>query len=316
MKKLSIIVPCYNEEQNVKLFYKECLKTFKNYGYKIEIIFINDGSKDNTYKEIQKIIKQAKSFSVKGINFSRNFGKDAAVYAGMENSTGDYAVVIDADLQQKPQLIKEMLNILEENYDIDEVCYYQEKRIENKIIGFLKSKFYKFITKVSDIDFVNGASDFRLFRRNVIDTMLSMSERNRFSKGIFSWIGFNIYYLPYIAEERQNGTSSFNFVKLFKYAFNGIISFSSYPIKLILNFGITITFLSLVYFSYFITRLILNMNVFKYWILFGILFLLFGILFISIGAVGMYIYNIHLEVKHRPIYVKKEILDGGKKYEE
>lgn len=316
MKMLSFIVPCYNEEKNVLLFYKECLKSFKNYGLKIEIIFVNDGSKDSTIGEIKKVVKKAKTFSVKCINFSRNFGKDAAVYAGLENASGDYVVVIDADLQQKPELVKKMIDVLEENDDIDEVCYYQDKRIENKFISFLKSKFYSFITKVSDIDFVNGASDFRLFRRNVVEAMLSMCESNRFSKGIFSWMGFNIYYLPYTPEERQNGTSSFNFIKLFKYAFNGIVSFSSYPIRLILYFGFLITFLTFIYFAYFCIRLILNMSVFKYWVLFGLIFLLFGILFISLGIVGIYIYNIHVETKCRPIYIKKELLVGGKVYEE
>lgn len=315
MKKISIIVPCYNEEKNIILFYNECVKTFKNFKYNIEIIFINDGSKDKTFKKIEHVIKNAKSFQVKGIDFSRNFGKDAAMYAGMKYSTGDYVAIIDADLQQKPELIKDMVSVLENEEEYDEVCYYQEDRIENKFIAFLKNKFYSFISKVSDIEFVNGASDFRLFRRYVIDSILKLDERNRFSKGIFSWVGYNIKYLPYVPEERQNGVSSFNFIRLIKYALSGIISFSSFPIKFILFSGFIMSFISIVYILFFSFRLILKMSAFKYWLIYGLLFLSLGLVLSALGMIGQYVYYIHLESKSRPIYVDKKIIEGGKVYE-
>ena len=228
-KKLSFIVPCYNEEKNISLFYSNVLENFKSSKYEIEIVFINDGSKDNTLLELKKLTK-FKDFEIKVINFSRNFGKDAGIYAGLQNSTGNYTVLIDADMQQPPSLVLKMLEILEKNDDIDIVAYYQEKRIENKVVSGLKKLFYKTISKISGLNFTDNASDFRLFRNNVKDAILSMSEHNRFSKGIFAWIGFNTYYIPYVPKERIHGKSSFNIKSLFKYAFSGILSFSKFEV--------------------------------------------------------------------------------------
>ena len=205
--KLSFVVPCYNEEGNIKLFYDDVVKNFRKSKYKIELIFINDGSKDNTLEELKKLLNH-KDFSIKIINFSRNFGKEAGIYAGLKKSTGDYTVLIDADMQQPPHLVLDMLDVIEKNEDVDIVTYYQEHRIENKILSFLKSSFYKTINKLTKINFVNGASDFRLLKRNVVDTILEFTEHERFSKGIFAWIGFNTHYIPYTPCKRATGRTS------------------------------------------------------------------------------------------------------------
>ena len=308
MKKISIVIPCYNEEKNVSLFYKTFLKVFKNYKYKFELIFVNDGSKDKTFSEIEKVVEESKQFDIIGINFSRNFGKDAAMYAGLEKSSGDYVAIIDADLQQPPELIKDMIDVLENDEDYDEVCYYQKERIENKVIAFFKKKFYSFISKVSDVDFFNGASDFRLFRRYVVDSILSLGEKNRFSKGIFSWVGYNIKYLPYVPLERANGKSNFNFIKLLKYAMSGIISFSSFPLKFILNSGLIITFCSILFLIVYLVCFIMDIILFKYGVIIGIVTFSLGLILTALGILCEYIYSIHIEIKYRPIYISKEIV--------
>ena len=308
MKKISFVIPCYNEEKNVSLFYKTFLKVFKNYKYKFELIFVNDGSKDKTFSEIEKVVEESKQFDIIGINFSRNFGKDAAMYAGLEKSSGDYVAIIDADLQQPPELIKDMIDVLENDEDYDEVCYYQKERIENKVIAFFKKKFYSFISKVSDVDFFNGASDFRLFRRYVVDSILSLGEKNRFSKGIFSWVGYNVKYLPYVPVERVNGKSNFNFVKLLKYAMSGIISFSSFPLKLILSTGLTITVCSILFLIVYLVCFIMNVVLFKYGIIIGIIILSLGLILTALGIIGEYIYSIHIETKYRPVYIAKKVV--------
>ena len=315
MKKISIVIPCYNEEKNVSLFYKTFLKVFKNYKYKFELIFVNDGSNDKTFSEIEKVAKESKQFDIIGFNFSRNFGKDAAMYAGLEKSSGDYVAIIDADLQQPPELIKDMIDVLENDEDYDEVCYYQKERIENKIIAFFKKKFYSFISKVSDVDFFNGASVFRLFRRYVVDSILSLCEKNRFSKGIFSWVGFNIKYLPYVPLERANGKSNFNFVKLLKYAMSGIVSFSSFPLKVILNTGLVISFCSIIYLIVCLVCFIMNIFLFKHNIILGVILLSLGLILTALGIIGKYVYSIHIETKYRPIYICKKMVKNGGKYE-
>ena len=247
-KKITMVIPCYNEEKNVELFYNETFKYLSDKNFKLELIYINDGSKDNTIVELNKLLKKHdKDIYIKVINFSRNFGKESAIYAGLKESTGDYVVIIDADLQQHPKLIIPMFEHLEKNDDVDCVAYYQEKRIEGKFISFLKSKFYKIISKMCGINFVNGASDFRMLRRYVVDGILQLDEYNRFSKGIFSWIGYDTYYIPYIPDERANGVSSFNTIKLFKYAWSGIIAFSIAPLKLATYLGTTFSAISFIY---------------------------------------------------------------------
>ena len=299
-KKLSFIVPCYNEEKNISLFYSNVLENFKSSKYDIEIVFINDGSKDNTLLELKKLTK-FKDFEIKVINFSRNFGKDAGIYAGLQNSTGNYTVLIDADMQQPPSLVLKMLEILEKNDDIDIVAYYQEKRIENKVVSGLKKLFYKTISKISGLNFTDSASD---FRNNVKDAILSMSEHNRFSKGIFAWIGFNTYYIPYVPKERIHGKSSFNIKSLFKYAFSGILSFSKRPFKFIFNLGFLMVIIS---FIWLIVLLILRCEVILQYIFILFIFM-FGLNFIILSYISSFINRCYIETLNRPIYISKEVI--------
>ena len=303
--KLSFVVPCYNEEGNIKLFYEDVVSSFNKTNYKIELIFINDGSTDNTINELKKLVK-SKDFKIKIINFSRNFGKEAGIYAGLKHSTGDYTVLIDADMQQPPHLVLDMLNIVESNEDIDIVAYYQQERIENKCLSFIKSTFYKVISKLTKIDFVNGASDFRLLKRNVVDTILTFTEHVRFSKGIFAWIGFNTHYIPYIPCSRATGNTSWNVLGLFKYAINGILSFLQKPFKWITDLGIITLIVS-------ILMTILNLvNVISISNFVILVLFMFAINFIVLGYIGIFIDRNYSEVRNRPIYIAKEVITNEK----
>ena len=302
MKVVSIVIPCYDEEKNIELLYKE----FFNDKYKYELIFVNDGSKDNTESELNKLLDD-KKFLIKIINFSRNFGKEAAMYAGLCNSFGDYVAIIDSDLQQNPKLILNMLDIIEQNPNYDSVVCYQEKRKENILVSFLKKSFYKVINKTSEIDFVTGASDFRLLSRKAVDAIISMKEKNRFSKGIFSWIGFNQYYMSYKVEKRKYGNTKWSLNKLFNYAFNGIRAFSDLPIRII-NILSNVSIISSI--IYLVIALFNNINMLNI-ILFFILFMS-GIIIKSIYISSKYIYHIYDEVKNRPIYIVKDIKTNKK----
>lgn len=303
--KVSFIVPCYNESKNIKLFYDDVVKSFKD-KYKVELIFINDGSKDNTLEELKSLLKE-KIFEIKIINFSRNFGKEAGIYAGLKECSGDACVIIDADMQQPPHLVLDMIKVMENDSDIDIVTYYQEKRIENKIISFFKSQFYKIMSNSTGMKLKTGASDFRLLNRKVIDTVLTLSEHDRFSKGIFSWIGFNTYYLPYIPEKRINGKTSWSTKGLFKYAVSGILSFSKEPLNIIFKLGI---FNILVSLMLLILGFIISANQF-YFLMILIIFL-FGINYIVLGILGEYIYRNYTESRNRPIYIVKEVISNEK----
>lgn len=304
--KISFIIPCYNEERNVNLFYESVKDSFKNKKYNIELIFVNDGSKDNTYNELKKLLSE-KKFDIKIINFSRNFGKEAGIYAGLKTCTGDYAVIIDADMQQPPSLVLPMIKVLDSNSDIDIVSYYQESRIENKLISFIKAKFYKIMGKSMGVNVKVGASDFRLFNRKVIDTILTITEHDRFSKGIFNWIGFNTYYLPYTPEKRVNGKTSWSFKSLLKYAVSGILSFSKSPLTMIFKLAIFNIIASVLIFVF---QLILKVNVFYY--LFPFVLFIFGINSILMGIIGEYVYRNYTESRNRPVYIVKEMLCNEK----
>ncbi len=305
--KLTFVVPCYNEEKNIKLFYEDVLKNFKDSKYEIELIFINDGSKDGTLDELKKLTNK-KDFKIMVINFSRNFGKEAGIYAGLEYSTGDFIVLIDADMQQPPSLVLNMLQAIEKDSDIDIVAYYQEKRIEGKILTFFKSKFYKLMNKITDVPFVNGASDFRLFKKSVKDTILKMSEHDRFSKGIFAYIGFNTHYIPYTPSKRANGKTSWSFKKLFIYALSGILSFSKTPIRIISKLGILNIFISIIW---MLVLLILNLFD-SIWFICSFILFVSGINFFLEGILGEYIYRSYKENRARPIYIAKEVITNEK----
>ena len=295
--KLSLVIPCYNEEANINVFYnyvKDNYKDVENY----ELIFINDGSKDNTLLKLKEISSDKKH--VKVISFSRNFGKESAMLAGLKASSGDYVCIIDADMQQDPVIVLDMLKILEENDNYDVVSTYQETRKESSIISFFKKSFYKIINKLSQVDFHQGVSDFRLFRRQVVDAILLLNEDNRFSKGIFSYVGFNNYYYPYIPFERNAGKSSFSFKKLFNYAIDGIISFSTKPLLIPFYLGVMFliaTLISLIILLCHYDLLILVVT---------LILLIAGLQFIVMGIIGKYLSQIHIQSKERPTYIIKE----------
>jgi len=301
--KLSVIVPCYNEEKNVNLFHDEFVKVFKNFKYDYELVFVNDGSKDNTYKELKKICENSKS-NIKVVNFSRNFGKEAAMYAGLKESLGDYVSIIDADLQQRPEVLLKMVNVLISNEEYDCVAAFQEVRNEGKLLKFFKNSFYRLINKISDVRFVQGASDFRVFKKIVRDAMLEMSENNRFTKGIFSFVGFNTYFMPYKAEDRLNGESKWSFISLFKYAISGIVSFSTMPLKIATFLG-GITLIGA--FIYLIVGLCLNINIMTLMLFFMISFFS-GVQLLVVGVLSQYMSMMYGEVKKRPIYIARDIL--------
>ena len=299
---LSIVVPCYNEEGNVELFYEEVQKVFKGKKIKYEIVFVNDGSSDNTLDRLTNIVDQKKQ-NIKVINFSRNFGKEAAMYAGLKEAEGELVTIIDADLQQRPELILRMIDILNENEQFDSVAAFQEVRKEGKVLTFFKDTFYKVINSMSTVPFVQGASDFRTFRRKVVDSILELSEYHRFSKGIFSFVGYNTYYLPYEVEERNSGTSKWNFFKLFNYAIDGIVAFTTSPLRAPFYISI-VTFL--VGFIYFIVALFKGVSEFTVILL--VMLFLFSLLFMVVGVIGEYLSRTYIQVKQRPIYIVKEIL--------
>ncbi len=311
MKKVSMIIPCYNEEGNVKLFYNEAVKTYKEQNYKLELVFIDDGSKDNTLKNLKELTKE-QDCEIKVLSFSRNFGKEAAIYAGLNNVTGDYTVIIDADLQQPPELTIKMANILDEN-EYDCVCYYQEERIENKLLSKIKNTFYKTMNNMSEVELKQGASDFRMFNQKVKNSLLEIKEYYRFSKGIFSWIGYNTKYLPYIPKQRNSGTTKWSFIKLLKYGISGIISFSTMPLKLATYSGLTLSLVAFIYlFVIIIQKLFFEISVPGYPTVVSCILLIGGFQLFCIGIIGEYLGKTYIETKNRPIYIIKEEVTNGK----
>ena len=306
--KLSIVVPCYNEENNVARLLEEIKKTFFEIDY--EVIFINDGSSDNTKNVLKELYNENKDI-VQVITFSRNFGKEAAMYAGLTESSGDAVLLIDADLQQEPSLALKMLNILENNPDVDCVTAYQKKRTEGKMLSFVKSCFYKLINKFSEVNFVNGASDFRLMRRNMVDAILSMTEYHRFSKGIFSWVGFNTEYIPYEAQKRESGKSKWRIRSLIKYALEGIISFSTSPLRFSTYIGFLTSLASIVYLVIVVVQtLCFGIDVPGYATIVVLVLLLGGLQLFCLGVLGEYFAKMYIQVKERPVYIIKEHLKG------
>ncbi len=305
---LSLVVPCYNEEENVENFYSQTVTAFENSIEDYEFVFVDDGSSDETLEKLHDLFAKDKS-RVQVLSFSRNFGKEAAIYAGLQNANGDYACIIDADLQQRPEVVVEMMNIINSDSSVDCVTAYQAERKENKIMVAFKSSFYKIINKMAEVDFVNGASDFRLMNRKMIDAVVSMGEYHRFSKGIFSFVGFNTKYIPYEVQERENGKSKWNFFKLLKYAVQGIISFSSFPLKASAYIGFFSAFISVIYLILVvIKRLAYGVDVPGYASIVVLLLFLGGLQLMSLGILGEYLSKVYDQVKGRPIYILKETL--------
>ena len=299
-QKLSVVVPCYNEEKSILKFYDKIKEELK--GYDLELIFVNDGSKDKTQEELNKLLKN-KQFKIKIINFSRNFGKESAMLAGLESvrKDSDYISIIDADLQQNPKYLVKMYEFLDENSDIDEVACYQKKRKEG-ILSVFKKAFYKIINTFSEVEFKNGVSDFRMFRRTVIEAILSIKEHNRFSKGIFSYIGFNIYYMPYEVEKRKEGKTSWNFFSLFSYALLGFKNFTNIFLSII---KLITSLLFLISIIFLVTKLIIGID--KLDIIIFLILSMTSINTFVLSLVMSYIKLIDSDTKNRPQYIIRRI---------
>lgn len=304
--KLSIIIPCMNEEGNVEAMYKALNSTLKDIKY--EALFINDGSSDKTLDKLEELYNKDMQH-VKVLSFSRNFGKEAAMLAGLNNAKGEYTCIIDADLQQNPKYLLEMYNFLEENNDYDEVAMVMGNKNHTGIMNLGKNCFYNLMNRLCDIKLENAASDFRMFRENVKKAMISLGEKNRFTKGVFSWVGFNVKYLPYKVEPRTSGKSSFGFISSMKYAFTGILAFSSKPLLWPITLGIISLIISFIYLVVLLIRAIaFSYSIKATYVIILLLLFMFGIQFIIIGIIGAYIAKINLEVKNRPMYVIKKKL--------
>ncbi|MDR2830558.1 MAG: glycosyltransferase family 2 protein [Methanobrevibacter sp.] len=306
MNLVSVSVPCFNEEKTIPLFYNEILKVFKDKKYDLdfEIIFIDDGSMDDTFKVIKDLSMEDER--VKYIKFSRNFGKEAAIYAGLKNSKGDYIVTMDADLQDPPALLTEMIDYIKSGYDC--VATRRFTRKGEPIIRSLFSKlFYRIINRLGDVQIVDGARDYRMMTRVMTDSVLSLSEYNRFSKGIFAWVGFETKYLEFENIEREEGESSWSFLKLLKYSIEGIVSFSTSLLSISTVLGILLSVLSILMILIIIIDNLLFRNPVPGWASTACLILFIGgIQLFCIGLLGLYLSKTYLETKKRPIYISKE----------
>lgn len=301
--KLSAIVPCYNEQDNVELFYETFCGVFDDTEFDYQLVFIDDGSSDQTLPRL-KIIAQSLPH-VRVVSFSRNFGKEAAVWAGLNNANGDYVAIIDADLQQQPQDLLNMARILEQDESYDIVAAYQEERRENPVIAFLKGCFYKIMDSMTTTTLVNNASDFRVFRRIVADAILSLPEYHRFSKGIFSWVGFNTYAYPYIPSKRYSGESKWSFLNLVRYAVEGLVSFSTSPLRWTTYLGSLTSIASFIYLVVvLVQKLCLGVDIPGYATLVCLILLLGGIQLLVLGIIGEYIGRMYVQGKNRPIYIE------------
>lgn len=307
--KLSLVVPCYNEAENVAAFQDAVIGAFADCGYDYEIVFINDGSKDATLHNLKKLYA-AQKCPVKVISFSRNFGKEAGMYAGLKYASGEYTALIDADLQQRPEIVRDMVKILEEHPDYDVVAAYQDRRAEGKILSFFKKRFYATINILSKVTLQPDASDFRTFRRSVRDSILELGEYHRFSKGIFAWVGYETCYIPYTACERVAGTTKWNFWKLLNYAIEGIIGYSTAPLRLSMVLG-TITGISAVLYLIWviIEKLVWGIDVPGYATVTVLILFFSCIQLFCIGIIGEYVGRTFEQSKDRPVYIAKEVLD-------
>lgn len=306
MDKISVVVSCYNEQEALPLFYEEITKVAnKIKNAEFEFVFVNDGSKDKTLEVIKKFRKSDER--VKYISFSRNFGKEAAMYAGLKKSTGDYVAIMDADLQDPPKLLIEMYETLnKKEYDCVATRRVSRKG-EPPIRSFFARLFYKLINKISKTEIVDGARDFRLMTRQMVDAILSMEEYNRFSKGIFGWVGFNTKWIEYENVERVAGETKWSFWKLFKYSIEGIIAFSTAPLVISTIMGILFCFVAFLMIIFIIARTLIYGDPVSGWpSMVCIMLFVGGIQLFCIGIIGQYLSKTYLEVKKRPIYIIKE----------
>ena len=302
---ISIIVPCYNEQEALPLFHKEVSRVLQEMGESYELIFVNDGSRDSTLSVMRTLAEE--DDHIVYLSFSRNFGKESAMYAGFCNARGDYVAVMDADLQDPPALLPEMFALFQSG-EYDSVATRRETRAgEPPIRSWFARRFYKLINRISDADIVDGARDFRLMRRSMVDAILSMSEYNRFSKGIFGWVGFRTYWLPYENVERVAGQTKWNFWGLCKYAIDGIIDFSQAPLSMASWCGIGMTACSIFALLFIIIRRLIWGDPVAGWAsTICTILLIGGLQLFFLGIIGQYIAKIYLETKHRPHFIVSE----------
>ena len=304
MKKLSVVIPCYNEQETIAIYLNEMKKIESELPLAFEYIFINDGSKDDTLLILREVADRYDN--VNFISFSRNFGKEAALLVGLKATTGDFVTVMDVDLQDPPELLPQMYQKIQEGYDI--VGTRRSSRTGEPVIrSFFAKKFYQVINQISDTEMVDGARDFRLMTRQVVDAILELNEVNRFSKGIFSWVGFDTYYISFENRERSAGETSWNFWSLFKYSLEGIINFSEAPLTFATLIGLGSCIMSILAMIYFFLDNLVTQNPVPGWpSLVCIILFLGGLQLFCLGIVGKYIGKIFTEVKNRPNYIIKE----------
>lgn len=307
MKQLSVVVPCYNEEENVPYFYEELLKQEENlkaHQVEIEIIYIDDGSTDRTAAEVKKL--HERDGRVHLVSFSRNFGKEAGIYAGLQKAKGDYVVMMDADLQDPPALLPQMLSHIEEGYDSVATRRVSRKG-EPPIRSFFARIFYKLMGKISKTEIVDGARDYRLMTRQVVDAILSMGEYNRFTKGIFGWVGYKTKWLEYENIERIKGETKWSFWKLLLYSLDGIMAFSTLPLAIASVLGILFCLFAFLLILFIVIRTLIFGDPVSGWpSMMCIISLISGVQLFCLGIVGQYMAKMYMEVKNRPIYLIRE----------
>ena len=302
MKTISLVIPCYNEEASIPLFYASALKVLNTMDVDHELIFVDDGSSDGTLAELKAL--SARDESVTYLSFSRNFGKEAAMYAGFCNARGDYVVVLDADLQHPPELLPQMLEAIESG-EYDSVATRRiDRKGEPPLRSWFARKFYGLINRFSDADIVDGAQDYRLMKREMVDAILAMSEYNRFSKGIFGWVGFRTKWLPHENTERVAGESKWSFWKLFRYAMDGIISFTQAPLSIASWLGGFMTLCSFIYMAFIVIKYLLVGDPVAGWATtICVILLIGGIQLMILGIIGQYLAKTYMETKKRPHYI-------------
>ena len=307
MKLLSVIVPCYNEEENIRDFYDELFKNesfFREKEIDVEVIYVDDGSRDKTVAEIKKLHEEDER--VRMVSFSRNFGKEAAVYAGLQKARGDLVVMMDADLQDPPSLLPEMYGYIEEGYD-SVATRRDTRKGEPPVRSFFARMFYRIMNKISRTEIVDGARDYRLMTRQVVDAILSMTEYNRFTKGIFGWVGYETKWLEYENIERRKGETKWSFWKLFVYSLEGITAFSTVPLTIAAVLGAFFCILAFGMILFTIIRTLIFGDPTSGWpSLVCIILLVSGVQLFCLGIVGQYLSKTYMEVKKRPIYLVKE----------
>lgn len=312
IKKLNVIIPCYNEEETIGPFLREMKKVEEHLSNQLifDYLFINDGSKDKTLKVLREVAIEIPN--VHYISFSRNFGKEAALLAGLEESDGDYVTVMDVDLQDPPELLIEMYQKIQEGYDVVG-SRRSNRKGEPLIRSFFSKLFYKLINLVSDTEMVDGARDFRLMTRQVVDSILELGEVNRFSKGLFSWVGYDVTYISFENRDRVAGETSWNFFSLFKYSLEGFINFSNAPLELATWSGVMAFIVAIIGIVFIVIRKLVVGDPVSGWAsTICVILLLGGLQLLALGIIGKYIAKIFLETKKRPVYIVKERSDNGK----